>query len=1033
MLRTFLLFFFFFTCCSVQLSASVAEDAHNHLQRQAGLALVLDDSANAFALAGFDGMRVQLLVQDRSYIAELRAQAVTQGLLNTAFFIEYGHADTIPLADNYADIVIMPSAKSIPATELQRILRPGAQAYDKTGTVVAIGLEEPETDDYGHWFHSPDNNPVSTDTQVQWPFATQWVDLPYRGPQPCINLVSGGYIYTLSGFTYHPMFGMNLLQEPYTNTLIVRNAYNGIQLWKRPLPENNPVAGSVAVADGNTFYLLEQNAVLVFEAQSGKEIRRITLPSHGKWIGKHKDQLIVLSGPDDSTALARPAKQPKYIANITDETGALQWGAGTHLCAFDVDGTEQWCYEQTGIDSRLLAIANNAVYCGERNGSVRALSLTDGSQLWENTSTELKELMLTMNGGKIHALQGTHPGIMATADVLVIHTKKQKHVVTLSTTDGQILWNKAVKKDIIHSFWHNEQLFLGTKNASYVEAQTGNAQEKAPPTGMGCGTPVVTKAGILGRQGMVYDFTRQVPVADTSNRSGCWQNCIPAHGLVYYTPYTCSCNYTLRGVMAVCSVPKNFPHTDLTQTPVAGTAQAGALRNDDTDWPCYRGNNSRSASSTVSIASAPSLAWTQNIGARPNAAIAIQQHIFFGDSTGTIHCYTDNGKLVWQFHSGGRIYSSPSFADGILYAGSGDGYIYALNSDTGALIWQHKVAPYQRRIQLYGTLSDAWPVTSGILIENGIIYAAAGIIDRDGTTVCALDAHTGAVKWVNDSSCFADPVSRKGASAMGQLTISNNTLWLAGGNACSPAGYNLETGAFTIPGYFSRNVYDPVRRGQEIGVIANTFVIHGGNPLFSDPHEWINGSQKGGSCAFGLIKDDHSVKYPEWLFSDSNTMPAWDNTTAIVHNWVRKESGIESWDISSALPIITETITAEKDTLWGQKKKQRAYFGKSKKDKKIADFAMKQWRTTDKKPFNFVRSMVLTHNCALVVNGLAGKQYAAIPQATEFTLHAYDRASGEQIWSVQLPDEPIDNGLCVNRDGNIIISTLSGKVLFLKQ
>ena len=37
------------------------------------------------------------------------------------------------------------------------------------------------------------------------------------------------------------------------------------------------------------------------------------------------------------------------------------------------------------------------------------------------------------------------------------------------------------------------------------------------------------------------------------------------------------------------------------------------------------------------------------------------------------------GALLWQYRTGGPVYSSPSVADGVVYVGSDDSNIYAFH------------------------------------------------------------------------------------------------------------------------------------------------------------------------------------------------------------------------------------------------------------------------------------------------------------------------------------------------------------------
>jgi len=86
-----------------------------------------------------------------------------------------------------------------------------------------------------------------------------------------------------------------------------------------------------------------------------------------------------------------------------------------------------------------------------------------------------------------------------------------------------------------------------------------------------------------------------------------------------------------------------------------------------------------------------------------------------------------NLTLGWRFTTGGAIISSPSVANGILYVGSQDHYIYALNANDGSLIWKFATKDV---------------VESSVAVYNGKVYTGGD----DGYVYC-LDANTGAKQW----------------------------------------------------------------------------------------------------------------------------------------------------------------------------------------------------------------------------------------------------------------------------------------------
>lgn len=50
----------------------------------------------------------------------------------------------------------------------------------------------------------------------------------------------------------------------------------------------------------------------------------------------------------------------------------------------------------------------------------------------------------------------------------------------------------------------------------------------------------------------------------------------------------------------------------------------------------------------------------------------------------------ETGSLKWSFETSDKIGSSPSVTVDVVYFGSDDNYIYALQTSDGSLIWKYK-------------------------------------------------------------------------------------------------------------------------------------------------------------------------------------------------------------------------------------------------------------------------------------------------------------------------------------------------------
>ena len=86
-----------------------------------------------------------------------------------------------------------------------------------------------------------------------------------------------------------------------------------------------------------------------------------------------------------------------------------------------------------------------------------------------------------------------------------------------------------------------------------------------------------------------------------------------------------------------------------------------------------------------------------------------------------------NLNLRWKYTAGDAIVSSPAVVNGVVYVGSFDRNVYALNATTGAILWT------------YTTGGEVW---SSPAVVNGVVY-----IGSTDNNVYALDARTGARLW----------------------------------------------------------------------------------------------------------------------------------------------------------------------------------------------------------------------------------------------------------------------------------------------
>ena len=89
-----------------------------------------------------------------------------------------------------------------------------------------------------------------------------------------------------------------------------------------------------------------------------------------------------------------------------------------------------------------------------------------------------------------------------------------------------------------------------------------------------------------------------------------------------------------------------------------------------------------------------------------------------------------------------------------------------------------------------------WPVRTSVLVDNGVVYFAAGVFPYEGLYIYALNAADGSVVWVNDTvGDRAHELEFGGMSPHGYLVASSRILYVPSGRAM-PAAFDRASGKF---------------------------------------------------------------------------------------------------------------------------------------------------------------------------------------------------------------------------------------------
>ncbi len=257
------------------------------------------------------------------------------------------------------------------------------------------------------------------------------------------------------------------------------------------------------------------------------------------------------------------------------------------------------------------------------------------------------------------------------------------------------------------------------------------------------------------------------------------------------------------------------------------------------DWPAYKHDVQRSSVSAESptfplrlaweyrCAQPPSPAWPDtfrllnrtDFDYAPHPVIAGGIVCFGSSADDTVRALdAKTGQEKWHFIAGGPVRFAPQIDSGKVFFASDDGFVYCLDAGTGKLAWKFQAAPHDERMVGNHRMISRWPVRTGVLVADGVVYGVAGMWNMEGVFVYALQADTGKVVWCNDTlglssvvmvdfPASADPSKETvgghngefaangavGANPQGNLLLWKDTLLVPNGNS-GPTALDRRTG-----------------------------------------------------------------------------------------------------------------------------------------------------------------------------------------------------------------------------------------------
>jgi outer membrane protein assembly factor BamB len=753
---------------------------------QGGLVVHLGcgDGTLTAALRASDRYLVQGLDTDAARVAAARELAHSKGLYGEVT-AEVFDGRQLPYVGDLVNLLVADELGQVTMDEVLRVLAPGGVAYVRQGEgwQKTVKPRTAEIDEWSHFLHDAGGNAVAEDRQVGPPKRLRWV----AGPRWCrsheipssVNAVvtSGGRVFTI--FDEGPTGVYRKL--PWQCRLVARDAFSGVLLWKVPMREWQPEFGTGTanrwgihhtiprrlVAVGDRVYVTLRfldSPVSVLDAATGKILTEALEGTQGT------DEMIL----SDGVLVVKITKGRSVEATARFGKDALD----DTLAAVDVaTGKPLWRREGTRVVPYALSAQAGRVVYHDMDELV-CLDARTGNEAWRTPN----RIPSTVGGGStlviIDGVVLFHGNGETAAPAAKKPGKKGQgglYLTALSLEDGEQLWRHPGGRGMAAACTQPTDLFVCDglvwcgPSLEGRDLRTGEVQKTvsigkliSPGHHYRCHRSKATERFLIWpkRGAEFIDTEGEDHMRHDWLRAPCFTGVTPANGLLYVPPSQCFCypGVKVYGFLAMSAQPaeelKPAGDANLEQGPAfppspSGRGAGGEGAGDD--WAMHRHNARRSGSTKTAVPAELGAKWQVELACQGSQPVIVGDRLWVAEKdTHRIRCLdATNGQEVWSFIAAGRIDSAPTIHDGRVLFGCRDGSVYCLRGTDGELAWRFRAAPNQRQVVSYGQLESVWPVHGSVLVQDGVVYFAAGrssFLDG-GILVYGLDAKTGKVLY----------------------------------------------------------------------------------------------------------------------------------------------------------------------------------------------------------------------------------------------------------------------------------------------
>jgi outer membrane protein assembly factor BamB len=778
------------------------------------------------ALRAGDSYLVHGLDCQAAQVDSAREYLTSQGLYGPVS-VDRWNGSRLPYIDNAVNLLVVSDPLSVDTEEVRRVLAPGGVAYSLqpssfiphpfrttekgTGPICRNGPEgashkldlspfrsvkldlspfrsvkprPKEIDEWTHYLHDASNNAVAQDTVIGPPRRLQWTGGP-RWSRHHDHMASTSAMVSAGGRLFYifdegPTASILL---PSKWTLVARDAFSGVILWKQPLASWHPHLWKlksgpaqlprrlVAVDDRVYVTLALDGPLTALDAATGRTVCT--------YEGTTATEEIVCS---DGVLFLLVNENPiRYPTNPKDLRYDWPEGPRAIVAVRAASGEVLWRHPCPWVATLTLTADRRHVYFHDGQRIV-CLDRQRGAPRWTSEPVDRQRPLTSCYAPTLVAYDNVV--LFCGGENYVPHRGADDKLLALSADDGHVLWQAEHPRSgyqspedilVVGGLVWTAPLTSGSDSGVFTgrDPRTGAVKAQFAPDDPKhmphhrCHRAKATENYLLaGRTGIeCVDFRSEHWIPQHWVRGGCLYGILPANGLIYTPPHDCACyvEAKLFGFNALAPEKKSKsqrveesksqeaqgPTSDdrLEKGPAYEISNLKSQIQNPADWLAYRHDAERSGCASTTVPTELRRLWQADLGGRPTSLTVGEGKVFAAVTNAHTVSALDRvtGRVAWQRTVGGRVDSPPTVWQGRVLFGAKDGCVYCLRAQDGALLWRFRAAPEDQRLVADEQVESVWPVSGSVLVHAGVAWCVAGrsMYLDGGLRLVRLDAATG--------------------------------------------------------------------------------------------------------------------------------------------------------------------------------------------------------------------------------------------------------------------------------------------------